>query len=155
MKVRQHEAQLLDDCPHRPGFDTCPECGKRSKYEDWRKPKYVGHVILDPQKYSKRSSCIVISYCPKCGERSWVHEELEMSSLYSDTAFNKIVRKKLQKEKIRRIRLAVTQMAESPCMTCPHVTDMSFHYLYFQVDRRRGTFMSNGGPCKGKCELEN
>lgn len=156
MKVRQHEAQLLDDCAHRAGITDCPECGIRSSNEQWSKAKNIEYVILDPQRHSKHSSCIVISFCPKCAERSWIHEDLDSGSMsWCNGGFTKPVQKKMQKEKVRRVRAAINVMATSPCLSCKHVTDLSFSCLTFQVIRQRGGRKISGRPCEGKCELES
>lgn len=152
MKVRQHEAQLLDIYPHRAGVETCPVCNKHSDMKMWGIAKNIEHIILDPQKHRKSDSIIVISTCVRCMEPSWIHLDITHGSWeYITSGIPKSVAKKINEEALKRTRNAVKKFSNSLCITCKNLEEVSFSGLYFYATCPG----RSGGVCEGKCDIDN
>lgn len=59
---------------HRGDFITCPECDNSFPTTEW--DKNATTLVLEPWCI-KASSVVVISECPHCSFRSWVHEPMD------------------------------------------------------------------------------
>lgn len=73
---------LLSYNSHRGDLETCPCCGRRQKVKDWE--IQAGELCLDIV-FGKHGSAVIITECPKCFEKSWVHIKIPL--IYYDDIF--------------------------------------------------------------------
>lgn len=104
---------------HRVGVDSCPHCGKGFNYDLGPWEKSATHVVLDIV-HGKHGSIAVVSECPECFEKSWLHFT---SSSFGDFAneFTEEIRLAARKELDRRHLGAVVTFVNSLCAGCKHL----------------------------------
>lgn len=60
-----------DPFAHREDFESCPYCYAQYENEEWY--KYTVDVVRNHFRFPNVGASTVISECPKCFEKSWVH----------------------------------------------------------------------------------
>ena len=105
----------LTAIPHRADFTSCPceGCDARFDFEVW--DKHAVMLVLDPVR-GKHGSVVLVSECPTCFGRSWVHCSFD-AFLWDETQ-PKAWRSAVAKERGVRHLSAVHTFADSLCARC-------------------------------------
>jgi len=137
---------------HRMGITNCPWCGyeyyrsyddeySTRNYDIWFEAPWLKEIILR-SPMNKIDSVIAVSKCPKCGELSWVHKELEkLVELFDPADYNyenrnmNIVKnldaQKLRDEMTRRFIENINEFQNSICLKCKHFKGIKNSYYGF------------------------
>lgn len=102
----------IEDLPHRRDFETCPCCDTRYKNEKWNEHAII---LVLREIFGKHEYCGIVSECPKCFEKSWVHNDLRC--LY-DVIFGEEWEIAGYKEYENRKAAAQKKWEKSLCITC-------------------------------------
>ena len=108
----------LERISHRAGITNCPHCDFDKQDSDpWAKNAIV--LMLDTA-YGKHGSVVVVSECPKCCKKSWVHQPFSFFNDWSDH-YPEDWKAAAQAEFTRRHCEAVSRFADSLCAKCQHL----------------------------------
>lgn len=99
---------------HRKDFQTCPNCDHEMLYTDW--DNYATHLVLDTIQ-GKHGSAVIVSECPKCFEKSWVHQDLRSDIEHISEEWQEALSKELKD----RIAIAQREWDLSLCRTCKKI----------------------------------
>ncbi len=127
---------------HRPDFRHCPHCDEVTEHEDWLKR---ARVLVIAVVYGKHGSIAVLSDCPKCFEKSWVHQDIQhvgrfMGELYG---WPEEWTKAAEAEHSRRHLEGIRELDGSLCQSCAKLQTME---ITTHVWRNCGA--GCGGPLK-------
>ncbi len=110
-------SSLPDGIYHRVGITHCPHCDEKFEHEEWCK---TAIAIVTDVVHGKHGSIAVVNECPKCFEKSWVHE--------SDSAFHAYMNwypkewtEVAEKVYAARHLAALRRYNDSLCATCEHL----------------------------------
>jgi hypothetical protein len=129
MKVLARDDDITKSVFHRAGITNCPHCD----YEPpnrldrlWFQLKHLRFIVMDSCHY-KVAAIAVISSCPKCGELSWVHQDVKHLCLidYYPKAFVEAV----QQKHTTCVINGCHEWVASPCATCALKKEVTFDYL--------------------------
>lgn len=133
-------SSLEERSNHREDFESCPHCDKKFENSTWDCQAYL--LILNPA-FFKASSVSVMSECPACFEKSWVHHRInsfgfsEWPQPWIDAV------KKLEDEKKLK---ALRDWGASLCAKCANLTSGN-------VDFHAWRYCSIGsGPAETECD---
>jgi hypothetical protein len=118
--VRKILLSLPSNVTHRVGVTICPHCGDNIEHEDWMKGAVA---MIKDIVYGKHGSIAVIAECPKCFEKSWVHESETAFSDYMDW-YPEDWKKAAKKVYAARHLSALRHFCDSLCATCVHLRNL-------------------------------
>ncbi len=106
---------------HRAGVTNCPHCDFTppmfEKGDTWAKAATT--LILD-EVHGKHGSLAVISECPTCFKKSWVHQPFSFFEDYHEM-YPEDWQKAATKEYDRRHLESVRALSQSLCIGCDHL----------------------------------
>jgi hypothetical protein len=103
-------------CGHRADFEHCPSCDARFDDQTWDEAAVIMSLEVTGGKHG---SVVIVSECPKCFEKSWVHNTF--CSLSCGVTFPEHWRKAAAEEHTRRHTAAVHVFTDSLCAQCAHL----------------------------------
>ena len=115
----------LETQNHRGDLESCPFCDL--KQEDWHSKNTI--VVLNPTQFFLPARVIIIDECPKCFEKSWVHNNLR-SLAYLDIGFTSRQLKMIDKEIESRQIEGIRGFQKSKCASCSRLTELNFDNFY-------------------------
>lgn len=86
MKKILQQVGIVEMRNHRVDFEGCPHCEFRMDWQKW--DKYACLLILE-SSFEKKGHVTVISECPKCFEKSWIHESMDCINAHRQFPFPK------------------------------------------------------------------
>lgn len=126
---------------HRSDFTSCPSCDHQMDNDGWEKAAV--ELVLDPAVY-KSGSVAVVSECPKCFAKSWVHERMysfDFSDHWPDDW------KKAVKQREASVRLvALREWGGAICHRCAHLKSGTVEYHAWRE------CVAGLGPAMRECE---
>lgn len=101
---------------HRTNFVTCPSCEHEMEIRKWRKAA----IVLAPIIFmGSHGAVVVVSECPKCYKKSWVHHRVEDFTDHSD--WPKTWIKAVKEEAAKRQLEALREWGKGICHNCIHL----------------------------------
>lgn len=115
-KAKKVLSQLPNNVEHRVGVTSCPHCDHNDNdYDSW----HAGALaIVTEIVHGKHGSMAVISECPKCFKKSWVHEAFSAFSYTDAYAEWKELAAKTEAERHRK---GLIVFCDSLCVRCVHL----------------------------------
>lgn len=108
---------------HRIGVTRCPHCDHDS--DEWEKSAVL---LVLCEVHGKHGYVVVVNECPKCFEKSWVHQPFTWFQDYHDE-YPEEWKTAAQKEYTRRHVAAVSKFADSLCAKCAHLRKLECETL--------------------------
>lgn len=103
--------------PHRQDFDTCPHCGKEFNHNEvWLKHRTA---ICTGIVQQKTDDGVVISECPSCFEKSWVHYGLRHTYQFTEAE-----QKASTKAWNDRHLSAIKELYGALCVSCSRIESL-------------------------------
>lgn len=127
---------------HRGDFETCPDCGHKMKNQEWEHAAVT--LVLEPCCV-KSSSVSVVSECPKCFEKSWVHER--MAGFDWNDAFPQNWKDAVKKLKESTRLQAARDWGASICWQCKHLTEAMIDFHAWRSCK------CGSGPAMKECDV--
>jgi hypothetical protein len=125
--------------PHRVDYETCPHCSTSWETEAWEDNR---KIICTGIVASKSDDGVIVSECPACFERSWVHYPLQATYGWSEKERNAFT-KAYQDRHLSAIR----GMSKSLCITCVKIEKL-------HVDTKHWRNCDIGsGPTEPNCKF--
>lgn len=125
---------------HRADFTTCPNCQHEMEDGEWDKASTI--LVLNPACY-KAGSVSVISECPKCFEKSWVHHP--MSGFKYSNFPSKIIEAVWKLEASTRLE-ALRNWGKSICHRCKNLESATVEFHAWRQ------CIKGSGPAETECE---
>lgn len=123
---------------HRVDFTTCPDCSLFYSVDVWAHTAVM--LVLNP-RIIKSSAVVVVSECPNCFAKSWIHEPMDSFDYGLFPEQWKIA----VKEKATATRLtALRQWGASLCCHCKHLTGGKIDFVARRECDNRNGFRSSG-----------
>lgn len=127
---------------HREDFETCPDCNHRMKSEEWDKTALV--LVLEPRIW-KSSAVAVVSECPKCFEKSWVHAR--MDGFRWNDAFPQDWKDRVKALEESTRLAALRDWGASLCWNCKHLESGKIDFHAWRHCKR------GSGPALKECDI--
>ena len=111
---------------HRGDFETCPHCGQKFEDDEW--DKHAVDLIIGIVN-CVHGRITVVSECPKCFEKSWVHHNFTTFMFDDEGKWPKGWNKAAIKEQADRQLRALREWGAGICWKCKKLTggDISTH----------------------------
>jgi RecG-like helicase len=139
-----HDSNALSHLNHRGDFQTCPSCDAEYTTKKWE--EHTVEIVLGMVANYKTDSFFVVSECPKCSEKSWVHQSF--LSVYRDSLeFSPEEIHKIMTEMKRRVKQQVKRWESSACFTCKKLKSVNNNYLHVWV-----SCPGRSGPPEKSCD---
>jgi hypothetical protein len=142
VKVQKVLRELPQDCFHRADFRHCPHCEEPTPTEEWF--KYV-HIVVIGEVHGKHPSGALVSECPKCFKKSWVHRDLALLEYEGHLDAN--AKYAAKEELARRQLVALRLWGAGLCWNCTHLKSGSVSTATHRTCKR------GFGPTQIECEL--
>jgi hypothetical protein len=126
---------------HRAGITSCPHCDHNA--DDWEK---TATTLVLATIHGKHGSVVVVNECPKCFEKSWVHQPFSFFDKWTD-GYSEEWKAAANAEYAKRHLAAVTTFADSLCARCSHLRSLKCDTLPI-VECTKG----NPAPIEGRKE---
>ena len=140
-----------DDCHyriHREDFETCPHCREKFDVEEWKK---TAHTLILPIVNGCHEYIAIVSGCPKCFEKSWVHHHLIQVRIASEKKVFPAEWAKAAVEEITRRKQAAQKAWESGlCKSCVNLK--SFEITTLAHRECESTTFSSFGCATPTCD---
>jgi len=152
IKVMRDHPQL-QSIADRPLVSMCPHCDEDNHKDIYFWYKEIDTIVLNNQYRHKMDSFVMISVCPKCGEKSWNHFALNNMVVLCKHVFDDEPEayNALKNELNRREKIMEKDWDESLCKNCSSVDSISTDYLYYRVNCS-GNNSSKSGHCTSECD---
>lgn len=112
---RRVVSSLDPSIEHRGGITRCPHCDHDS--DDWER---TAVVLVTSTVFGKHGSLAVVNECPKCFEKSWIHQPFSFFEALHEM-YPKDWMKAADAEHTKRHVAAVSEFADSLCAKCKHL----------------------------------
>lgn len=128
---------------HRAMITVCPDCNYDSDESNTAndKPWMQGAVILVLQpRFYKKGHVAIVSECPKCFKKSWLHVDIDRVHWFSQCLPKKWI--DAIKAEGERLKLqAVREWPKGLCWRCKHLKEATIDYHCY-----RQCIVGMGGP---------
>lgn len=106
---------------HRANFENCPACDHKIDSRKWTANHSCTLVVAEVA--GKHGSVVVVSECPKCFKKSWIHQDFAFfSDWHEEYPYN--WRDAATKEHERRHRATLESFCKSQCANCQHIRSL-------------------------------
>lgn len=102
---------------HRGSLDCCPFCQFEQKIKEWHKQ---ASILVVAEIQGVHRSVAIVTECPKCFEKSWVHIEMSFSTY--DSCYSKSWIEAIRKEYDKRCLSALREWKKGICGECALLT---------------------------------
>lgn len=119
-QARKIISEMDHSITHRAGVWTCPHCDYQEDNYSVGKWEKGALTLVLAIVHGKHGSVVVISECPKCFKKSWVHAEFSRFEEWSNT-YPKEWKEAAIKERDRRHIASLIRFTDSLCARCRHL----------------------------------
>jgi hypothetical protein len=130
------------DVFHRSNFTSCPHCEAEFDHTKWLQQSVI---LVNTIVQRKHGSIAVISECPHCFEKSWVHQEIKFThfDMYGlPKEWDKAAADELGRRQVESMRAWSTSL----CVNCKHLKGVS------ELTHPWRNCIKGSGPVETECD---